>query len=97
MVGAPSTPNLQTTERGTTMAIHYVLYENHLTPDPTDYAARVKTLDTVDLPLIVEDCYELGEEFPHIYGPIPIGAVTAVMPFPPSEDGSFQLPDGLST
>jgi len=53
-------------------------------------------IDETDLPLIVEDCYELGEEFPHIYGPIPIGAVAAAMPFPPSADGSFQLPDGLS-
>jgi len=54
-------------------------------------------IDETDLPLAVEDCYELGEEYPHIYGPIPISAVTAVMPFPPSDDGSFQLPDGLAT
>ena len=50
-------------------------------------------IDETDLPLIVEDCYELGEEYPHIYGPIPVGAVTAVMPFPPSADGSFTISD----
>lgn len=27
--------------------------------------------------------------FPHLYGPLPVGAVTSVTPYPPESDGSF--------
>jgi uncharacterized protein (DUF952 family) len=30
--------------------------------------------------------------FPHLYGPLPVGAVTAAHPWPPEPDGSFRLP-----
>jgi uncharacterized protein (DUF952 family) len=36
-----------------------------------------------------------GTLFPHVYGPIPIAAVTAVHAFPPDADGSFRLPPAL--
>ena len=49
------------------------------------------------LPLVVEDSYEVGEEYPHIYGPLPFHAVAAVLPFPPEPDGTFRLPPGLPT
>ena len=42
-----------------------------------------------------EDCYESGQEFPHIYGPLPLPAVKQVFDFRPDGDGSFTLPDGL--
>jgi uncharacterized protein (DUF952 family) len=42
--------------------------------------------------VIHEDCYEAGQTFPHIYGPINRDAVIAVVPFPPDEDGGFSLP-----
>lgn len=48
------------------------------------------TFDVVD-----EDCYGIGERYPHVYGPIPVAAVTDVFPFPPEPDGTFRLPDGL--
>jgi len=35
--------------------------------------------------------------FPHVFGPIPVGAVTAVHPLVPELDGSFRLPAALRT
>jgi uncharacterized protein (DUF952 family) len=42
--------------------------------------------------LVYEDCYEAGQAFPHIYGPLNLDAVSRVVPFPPRPDGSFELP-----
>jgi uncharacterized protein (DUF952 family) len=42
--------------------------------------------------LVYEDCYEAGEAFPHIYGPLNLDAVSRVVPFPPLPDGTFNLP-----
>jgi uncharacterized protein (DUF952 family) len=53
-------------------------------------------LDESSLPVVWEDCYELGEKFPHVHGPIPLSAVTAVVPFPPDADGSYSLPADLT-
>lgn len=49
----------------------------------------------VAVPIVYEDCYETGQIFPHIYGPLPVTAVTQVLPFPPNPDGSFSLPPEL--
>lgn len=53
-------------------------------------------VESASLEVVVEDCYEVGERYPHVYGPIPVAAVTAVYPFPPESDGSFRLPAGLA-
>jgi len=38
---------------------------------------------------------EGGDElFPHIYGPLNLDAVTAVLPFKPGPEGNFSLPEG---
>lgn len=42
-----------------------------------------------------EDCYESGQEFPHIYGPLPVAAVTQTLAFEPGPDGRFGLPLSL--
>jgi uncharacterized protein (DUF952 family) len=39
-----------------------------------------------------EDCYESGQEFPHIYGSLPLVAVDKVLEFGPGPDGQFTLP-----
>jgi uncharacterized protein (DUF952 family) len=48
--------------------------------------------EKVAAPIVFEDCYESGQAFPHIYGPLNIEAVTAVIPFSPQEDGGFIIP-----
>ena len=49
------------------------------------------TIDTGQLtPLLVwEDTSGSGEDFPHIYGPIDVAAVTASVPFHAGDDGTF--------
>jgi len=46
-------------------------------------------------PLIYEDSYGSGEEFPHIYGVLNLEAVLHVIDFPVNDDGSFTLPDAI--
>lgn len=42
--------------------------------------------------IVYEDLYESGKKFPHIYGPLNMDAVAAVIPFPARADGRFVLP-----
>ena len=46
-------------------------------------------------PILFEDCYESGQLFPHIYGPLNVDAVSAVLPFSADVHGRFYLPDEL--
>lgn len=46
--------------------------------------------------IVYEDLYETGKLFPHIYGPLNIEAVSKVIAFKPTDDGSFQLPAELN-
>lgn len=52
---------------------------------PQKLAARV----------VYEDCYDSGQAFPHIYGPLNVDAVEKVVDFPAADDGSFSLPPEL--
>ena len=62
----------------------------------TDLVILVIDTEAVDADIVFEDCYEAGTAFPHIYGPIPTAAVSAVVAFPPDADGSFSLPPALT-
>ena len=42
-----------------------------------------------------EDCYQSGQKFPHVYGPLPVEAVIQVLDFEPGPDGCFALPATL--
>lgn len=53
------------------------------------------TASRVHASIIYEDCYETGQPFPHIYGPLNLDAVAEVLAFPPAIDGWFELPPGL--
>jgi len=54
-------------------------------------------IDPAQVPaeILYEDCYESGQTFPHIYGPLPLPAVTRVFNFRPDPNGFFTMPDGL--
>ena len=52
--------------------------------------------DRVQMPVVYEDCYDTGQAFPHIYGPLNVDAVVNVVDFPPGKDGFFSLPVGIS-
>lgn len=43
-----------------------------------------------------EDCYDIGQSFPHIYGPLNIEAVKDVYDVKTDDDGAFSLPSELS-
>lgn len=79
--------------------IHCSTAEQVLIPANERFAGRddlvllVVDLERVPSRTVFEDCYESGQAFPHIYGPIPVAAVTRVVPFPCEPDGTFQLPE----
>jgi uncharacterized protein (DUF952 family) len=52
--------------------------------------------DKVGTRVEIEDLHGSGVASPHIYGPLPLLAVEAVIPLMPNEDGSFSsLPPGI--
>lgn len=53
--------------------------------------------DLVEPKIVYEDCYDTGQKFPHIYGPLDIEAVVQVLPFIPDGDGKFSLPAALDS
>jgi uncharacterized protein (DUF952 family) len=52
--------------------------------------------EIVQAEVLYEDCYETGQAFPHIYGPLNTSAVVEIVDFPSNKDGSFSLPPGLN-
>lgn len=68
---------------------------NSLYVDADDLVLLVIDPRILVAPLVYEDCYELGQEFPHIYGALNVNAVVTVIPFPRDADGTFSFPDEL--
>ncbi|GAB4214775.1 MAG: DUF952 domain-containing protein [Roseiflexaceae bacterium] len=50
----------------------------------------------VAAPIVYEDSYGSGQEYPHIYGPLNLEAVKRVLDFPVRPDGGFDLPPELA-
>lgn len=61
----------------------------------TDLILLVITSHLVRPAIVYEDCYETGQQFPHIYGPLNLNAVSQILPLPPDENGLFTLPLNL--
>jgi len=78
--------------------IHCSTPEQVLTPANERFAGRndlvLLVIDPalVSSPIVVEDSYGSGTEYPHIYGTIPTKAVRHVIDFPCNPDGTFDLP-----
>lgn len=68
---------------------------NALYHGQTDLLLLVIDPDRLAAPVVYEDSYDLGQAFPHLYGPLNLEAVIQVIPFPPQADGSFVLPADL--
>ena len=81
--------------------IHCSTAEQVLMPANAMFAGRsdliLLTIDPTALTanLVYEDCYKSGEQFPHIYGPLNLDAVTGFINFSPNPDGTFSLPAEL--
>ena len=60
--------------------------------DVADLVLLVVDPDRLTAPLQDEDLDGQGQSFPHIYGPLNLDAVVAVMPYAPGEDGRFAAP-----
>lgn len=68
---------------------------NSLYAGRQDLVLLVIAAEQVTVEIRFEDCYDCGQVFPHIYGPLPLPAVTQVIDFMPGPDGLFTLPDDL--
>jgi uncharacterized protein (DUF952 family) len=52
----------------------------------------VVEIDPDGLDLVVEDCYEAGEEFPHVYQAVPTAAAVAMHALTRGSDGAWHFP-----
>lgn len=51
----------------------------------------------LDIEVRYENCEGGEEQYPHIYGAIPLAAIPNMYPFLPTPSGEFKLPQKLST
>lgn len=82
------------------------------TPTQVVKVANALYADRDDLVLLVVDATQVadnlrweppdgpgtpGEQFPHLYAPLDVAAVVAVVDFPRGADGSFTLPEAVTS
>jgi len=65
---------------------------NRLFRDREDLVLLVIDSRKLDAPLTFENLEGGEQQFPHIYGPLNLDSVSAVVPFPPLADGTFDFP-----
>lgn len=58
-----------------------------------DVVLLIIDADRLDVPLRYEPGEPGGEDYPHIYGPLPVAAVTAAVPLTRDAGGALVLPD----
>lgn len=66
---------------------------NAIYPDEPDLIAVEVDSEAVPAELLIEDCYESGEVFPHVYGPIPLAAARGSTPLTRGVDGNWEFID----
>lgn len=67
--------------------------ERHF-PDDDELVVIVIDAERAGAPLVFEDSYGSGTEFPHLYGPVPVAAVSTVAPLR-RVGGRFVWPEEL--
>lgn len=67
---------------------------NAIYRDEPDLVVIEVESESVPAELRVEDCYEAGEKFPHVYGPIPTDAAVATYPLTRTGDGDWTFSPG---
>lgn len=70
-------------------ATQLVVVANDLYAGREDLLLLTIDPDELSAPVVYEDCYETGQRFPHVYGPIDPEAVVSVTPFVPDQTGTF--------
>lgn len=75
---------------------HQVLEVAHrLFRDRTDLVLLEINPQLLDAELLYENCEGGEEQYPHVYGSIPLTGVNTVFPFAPNTAGEFTLPSEL--
>ncbi len=64
-------------------------------PGRTDLVLLRTDPTKLEQPIVIEDSYNSGQAYPHLYGPLPTAAVTDVIEFPLGADGTFETPAAI--
>jgi uncharacterized protein (DUF952 family) len=65
---------------------------NNLFRGQTDLILLCLDEAQLEAPVVYEDCYQSGQQFPHVYGRFNPAALLGTVDFPPAPEGLFVLP-----
>lgn len=68
---------------------------NRFYKDATDVQILSLDENKIISKVVYEDLSNLGDNFPHIYGPLNMDAVVAVTPYSKNKNGLYELPENL--